>query len=52
MRLCVPHGCRLRATDREADAAIQFGRGVEIADGVHDMIETLRHLTETAPLSD
>ena len=38
--------------DREANAAIQVRRGVEVADGMHNMIEPMRHLTETAPLPD
>ncbi len=31
--------------DLEAGARIEFRRRVEIADRVHDMIETARHLT-------
>ena len=42
MRLCVPHGAVAHA-DGEAGAAIDLRRRVEIADGVHDMVETVRH---------
>jgi hypothetical protein len=34
--------------DGEADAAIKLRRRVEIADGVHDMVKTVRH--SRAPL--
>ena len=43
IRLCVPHGCRLRAPSDETGAPIEFRRRVEVADGVHDMVEAVGH---------
>jgi hypothetical protein len=34
--------------DGEAGARIKFRRRVEIADGMHDMVETVRHRAATS----
>ena len=43
MRLCVPHGWRLRAPTVKPARRIKLRRRVEIADGVHDMVEAVGH---------
>jgi len=36
-------GVAVAGPDREAHAAIAIGRGVEVAHGMNDMVETVRH---------
>src|SRR4029077_15220605 len=40
--VCAP-GMAMARADSEACAAIEFASRVEVADGVHDMVETVRH---------
>jgi hypothetical protein len=40
-----PPGMAVARADREAEAAIEFASRVEVADGMHDMVKTVRHWT-------
>ena len=42
-------GMPVARADGEAGAAIELRRRVEVADGVHDMVETVGHAAKLSP---